>query len=424
MKKTAFFASVLFASSSLMFAELYPTRHELDIGLNLDATVSQNTFSVTELLVKELKINLTEMADAMDDDGLIFDMNLSPDFFVDITMAPQKGFGFFAGLDGSMRFSTGKGLWDLLGHGNARDEITSTFSVQGDMFLEAGTKVKFKTGRIGWTTKATYFVPVFYIPHSELKIETITSSPLYMFYAQGKYAFDVYSNFDLNKAFDEDLNFQGAGDLMSSISDDIMDLLSSGGISFELEGEYQLTNTFCMGVFTQIPVIAGKLKYKAPVDVSFNASVIPILDTVDNDDKEFEPEYDYDYSLGDTVKSEYKVRTPFRLGVEGAWRPFGDWCTFRPMLGLAVRNPFGEDYSSEHSIFMEYSLITELNVLWLLKMNFATLYHNQVYTQRFGFGLDLYVFELIANVGVSGASFTKSWNISGINANIGFKFGI
>ena len=93
------------------------------------------------------------------------------------------------------------------------------------------------------------------------------------------------------------------------------------------------------------------------------------------------------------------------------------------MLGFAVRNPFGDDYSAGHSTFLEYSLAAELNVLWVLKLNFATLYHNQVFTQRFGFGLNLYVFELVANVGASGASFTKSWDVSGLNANVGFRFG-
>ena len=409
-------------SASAAFAELYPTSRFVDIGFDAGATASQNVTGVTDLLVEKLTVNFTEIADAMDDNGLVFNLGLDTDFFIDINTGENKGFGFFVQTDGSATFSTGKGLWDFLGHGNAGKNISSKVAVQGDMFIETGVKAKFKTRRIGWTVKPSYYLPVFYIPHSKLDILVETQNASYMVNAHGTGDFTVYSNFDMGTVFDSDMKFQGVGDLTSSVTSDITALLSSGGVAFFVEGEYQLLRSLCVGAYADIPVVAGRLKYKNTVEANFTASVNPILDTIGTDDS-LEVKHSYDLKLLDTEEKTYKVRKPLRLGVEGAWRPFGDWCTFRPMVGIAARNPFGDDYNSEDNLFMEYMFGADITALYVLKFKLASIYRNQIFTQRFGFGLNLRVFELAVNIGSSGANFANSWSISGLAANVGLRFG-
>lgn len=422
MKKLLSITTLLTLSVSLSFAELHPSSRYVDIGTNVSARASQNLTGVTDLLVENLTINFTDIADSLDEDGLVFNAGLGTDFFIDINTGENKGFGFFFNTDGFATIGTGKGLWDFLGHGNRDTDLSSKVSVQGDLFLETGVKVKFKARRFGWTVKPTYYIPVFYIPKNVLKMDIETDDPAYMVHAYGSRDFTVYSSFDIGKAFDSDLKFQGAGEILSAFTDDITSVLSSGGFSVAVEAEYQLLNTFCAGVYAEIPVIAGTLDYKNTLEVDFDAYVSPILDNI-SEDKEIEHNVDYTYKLKDTEKKAYKVRKPLRLGFEGAWRPFGDWCTFRPILGIAARNPFGDDYSAENNLFVEYAFSTEITAFYVLKFNLESIYRNQVFTQRMGFGMNFRVFEFDVRVGSSGASFTKSWGISGLAAEVGLRLG-
>ena len=265
MKKTAII-TVLLTASSFAFAELHPASRYVDIGYDFNVSASQNVTGVTDLLVEELNVNFTELADSMDDDGLVFNTSAGPGFHIDVSPGENQRYGIFLNAESSMRFATGKGIFELLGHGNAAGNLTSTAAAQGEMFMQTGINVKFKYGRVGWTVKPVYFVPVFYIPRTEMNITVITNDKDYMAKAYGSTNVNIYSNFNLGSAFDSDFKFLGAGELFSAVGDDISSILSSGGIALNLEAEYQLLNTLCAGVYTEVPIIAGSLGYSARIE--------------------------------------------------------------------------------------------------------------------------------------------------------------
>ncbi|MCR5218968.1 hypothetical protein [Treponema sp.] len=422
MKKI--FSIILFSivSSLAAFAELRPSPRYLDIGTDLDFSFSQNTVGLTEIMVKNLEVDLTEMADAMSDDGLVFAFGTNANMYVDLNLGENKGFGFYLGFDGAGRFSTGKGLFEFLGYGNSDGSIDTSMSVQSEMFIDTGAKIKMKTGKFGWTFKPSYYIPVYYMPYTTMDMEVSTSEAGYTLKAYGSTDFAVYSNFDLRNVFDEDFSYLGTSEFMSSLGDDITTILSSGGISFGAECEYQLFNTLCVAAYTDIPIIPGRLRYKTSGHATLEATLGTVLDSASSDE-ELEKSWSKDVSLNDTEESSYSVRKPLRFGTEAAWRPFGSWCTFRPLLGVAFRNPWGDDFSKEESIFMEYELRAEMTILYFLKCNFATLYRNEVYAQQFGFGLNFRVFEMNVDFATCGADFSKTWSLSGLEAHVGLRCG-
>lgn len=424
MKKILSAVLISVLSSLTAFAQLRPASRYLDIGIDADFGFSQNTFGITEVLVEHLEVDLTEMADAMTDEGLVFAFGTEEKFFVNINTGDDKnkGFGFYLDVNGTGRFTTGKGLFDFLGHGNADGKISTALSAQSEMFIETGATIKTKIGKFGWTFKPAYYIPVYYLPYTKMSMDVSTEDAGYTLRAYGTAEYSVHSNFDLRKAFDEDFKYVGTSALMSALKDDAPAILSGGGISFGAECEYQLFNTLCVAAYTEVPVIAGRLKYKTAGSATVEATLGTVLDCVGTDES-LEKSWSKDLNLGETETSTYKVRTPFRLGVEAAWRPFGDWCTFRPLLGIAARNPWGDDFSKEESIFFEYELRAEMAVLYFMKFNFASLYRNEIFSQHFGFGLNFRLFELGVDFATCGADFAKTWSISGLEAKAGIRFG-
>ena len=190
--KKIFLISVFTALTSLSFAELYPTSRYVDIGFDTRVKASQNMTGVTDLLVEKLSLNFTEIADSMNDEGLVFNLGYGTDFFIDVNIGENKGFGLFVNTDGFATIGTGKGIWDLLGHGNGGENVSSKMSVKGDMFVETGIKAKFKTRKIGWTVKPSYYIPMYYIPYSKMDMIIETQSAAYMVNAYGKGDFTVY----------------------------------------------------------------------------------------------------------------------------------------------------------------------------------------------------------------------------------------
>lgn len=423
MKKSLLLFLTFTLFSSALSAELYKPSRIVDVGIDAQFGASQNVTGITDLLVKDLVINFTEIANSLDDDGLIFNVNTNEKFFVNINTGEYSGLGFYTTVSAAGRFSTGKGIFEFLGKGNSSGKINSTFAAQSDFFIETGASYKRKIRDLGFTFQAGYYMPVYYLPRTEMNVRVSTADTGYTVKAKGSADFNIYSNFDLSKAFNEDFEFSGTDDLFSAISADTASLLGSGGINLGIKSEYKLFSTLDTGAYLNVPIVPGRLKYKSKVKADFDAHVSTFLDSVGNDETEVDKDYNYSFKLGSTEKTSYKVSTPLRLGAESAWRPFGNWLTFRPSLGLAVRNPYGDDFKASDSIFAEYSLAADMRLLYVMNFHFASLYQNRVFAQEFGFGFNFRVFEICLNLASSSSSFAKSWTLSGVDASLGLRFG-
>ena len=175
---------------------------------------------------------------------------------------------------------------------------------------------------------------------------------------------------------------------------------------------------FCsfLVLFTRIPIVPGKLKYKAYKrywGVFEQKNALGLL----NETNSYTKEYGDDDAVYSRVTK--TVHRPFILGLEGAWRPFGKWCTILPKVNLAVRNP----YSDEAEVYGEYSLAADMRILNIIGLKVSTAYENLIYKHTFGFMLNTRIVEVDTGLQVRGADFEKSFGVTGLAAFVGVKFG-
>ena len=367
MKKLAVITAMALAAASA-FAELYPSSRYFEVGVDATVQIDQNTLSAGDILVENLVIDFSKYAQSMGEDGFVMNFAFSPKAFVNLN-TPLFSAGVFTDVKTSARVSTGKGLFEFLGYGNTSDTFGTTMSTQMESFVEVGAPVKFSFGSLKLRVTPTYYVPIVYVPRTEVPL-SVTMDDEHLFTAKTSANIDIYSLIDIvGLMFDENMAFLGPDALTESMqSPEVQDKIASSGGSTEVTSDHSL---------------------------KFNG----------------------------TTASDYSVCTPLRVGLEAAWRPFGKWLTFRPKFGLAARNPFGEDFDPKYSMFPEYSLSAEMRLLYILGLDFCTSYINQVYSQQFGLALNLRIAELDVKVATSGADFAKTWSLTGAQIMAGVRVG-
>ena len=163
-------------------------------------------------------------------------------------------------------------------------------------------------------------------------------------------------------------------------------------------------------------VIPGKLTHKASARYwayAYENNLLGILD--DTEDR------DYDWGHDDFTYSSASLNVfrPFRLGVEGLWRPFGNWSYFKFGIGMAARNP----YSGNAIIYPEGELSADFRILNILGFNFGAFYKNRVWTQKVGLTLNCHILEIDAFAGFRCADLSRSFNATGAAAGVSVKMG-
>ena len=426
MKKIGAFLITIFLTAGLGFAELYPTSRYVELGIDLTAGADENVMPISEILVKDLVIDFSKIADSLGDDGMVINGNGDADFFFNLNFGKKFSMGSFIDLDLSARLGMSKDLFELLGSGNEVDTpIVASVNAGMEMYAEIGAPVKINIGKFGIKVTPSYFLPIVYMPQPEATI-TATMKSDGTVTAEGVADFSVYSLFNMGTIFDSNFNFVGTSALLSSMTDtaSMFGLLQEGGIDLTAEVEYPLVKSLDVGIYTRVPVVQSKLKYVTSGTVTYTAALTQsLLESYTSGSSASFTTDGPTFSGVSFDESTYGVNRPFRLGAEGAWRPFGKWCTFRPLVGVAARNPFGEDFNWKTSVYPEYSLGVDMRFFYVIGLNFTTSYTEQIFAQTAGFTFNLRVFELDVKVASTSASFVDSWLLSGATAFVGIRAG-
>lgn len=426
MKKIGAFLITIFLTAGLGFAELYPTSRYVELGIDLTAGADENVMPISEILVKDLVIDFSKIADSLGDDGMVINGNGDADFFFNLNFGKKFSMGSFIDLDLSARLGMSKDLFELLGSGNEVDTpIVASVNAGMEMYAEIGAPVKINIGKFGIKVTPSYFLPIVYMPQPKAAITTTLKSDGTIT-AEGVADFSVYSLFNMGAIFDSNFNFIGASALTNSLTDtaNVFGLMQEGGFDLTAEVEYPLVKSLDVGVYTRVPVVQSKLKYVTSGTVTYNAALTQSL--LESYTSGGSVSYTTDGPTFSGVSfndNTYGVNRPFRLGAEGAWRPFGKWCTFRPLVGVAARNPFGDDFNWKTSVYPEYSLGVDMRFFYVIGLNFSTSYTKQIFAQTAGFTFNLRVFELDVKVASTSASFVDSWLLSGATAFVGIRAG-
>lgn len=400
-------------TAAAAFAELNPPCRKFEIGVDVNAGASNNYFDARDILTENVVFDLQKIAKEMPSGGLNLNAMFDADFFTAINASPKFRLTFFAGIDGTGFANVPEELFTLLAEGNTIGEsesmkVNASASVFADVGFTYRTEIKTSYGDFGLKFTPAYYLPIAFVPDVNATVNYSTSDTGAL-QANASAPVNIYSIIDLQQFIDSDAS-------SPDIQGQIADALACGGFDLAFEAEHRVLRSLDVGVFTRIPILPGYLKHKMTANVWATATYNNILGILDNTNSS-----DVDHGVDDFTYSEasYKIYRPFRLGVEGAWRPFGTWCTFRPGFAIVSRCP----YTSDAVWYPEYRLDAEFSLFNIVALNFGTAYQDQVFIQRVGFMLNTHVIQFNVQASLEGSDFVNSFGWGGFGAYAGVRIG-
>lgn len=415
-------------------AELYPEPRFVEFGTGVGFGADQNLFSLEDIFKETITLDFAKIYDRMERSnsaGMIMDAEFNPQFSFKLNF-PVFSAGLIVDMQTSTRFTVGKDLFYFLGYGNpGGSDISVTLKPGLQSFIVASTPVKLKFGRMRVKVSPTFFAPMAYIPYStaSLKATVSQNDGVYSISAKSE-SLDFYTLVDVGAFMDSERLAEMVSNPMLFASDIGQGIGKSLGFNLSAEVELPILRTFDAGAYITLPIVPGRLKYKSSVWVDYSIEDISLQNIMNSSGSEdgsgisfTMPEMGTHYGFSGFSPTSYSINMPFRLGVEGAWRPFGKWCTFRPIVGMAANNPFGKDFRWKESVYFEYGLVAELKILYVLNLSFSHRYMEQVYMNRIGLAFNFRLMELDVALATASPSFVSSWSLSGVNAMVGIKIG-
>ncbi len=414
MKKLLLTSLFVLLSVSLS-AELYKPHRVVEVGVDAEGGFSNNYLAATEILVKDLVIDLQKMSNDVPDSGWNIDLYGKEKNFLNINAGTAFRLGFSAGVEACGNLNLSHDFFDFLSSGySVGDTMKIDLDTYGDVFVTGSVSLGTRIKGLGIKLTPSYYVPVIYIPKTTGTV-SCTTNEAGEIVAHAQADFSVYSAFDLSRFLEGD-DYENVDD--TELNQQIQESLSNGGFDFLVELEYPLAGSrFELGAFARVPLLPGKVSYKASRSISadfYQSNFLGVL----NDESTSENSHDF----GEFTYSaeEKKVYRPMRLGLEAVWRPLGSWLEIRPMGACVIRSPYVAD---ERIIYPEYSLDANIKLKEILALSIGTAYLDQVFIQRAGFMLNARLFEVKTQLAMRSGSFDRSFMGAGLGAYLGVRMG-
>lgn len=406
-KRISFLFFVIF--SFPLFADLNAPVRSIEFGFDVCGGVSNSYLTVSQVLKEEIIVDLEEIATGIGDGGLVFDFASNFNTFFKI-QGKKHRFHFFLDLDASGYANIPHEVFDILGKGvMVGDNKSFSFQAYADAFMSLGFSYFRRSRDSAITITPTYYIPLLYV-------SDITANAHYSLSSSGKINAKAEADINLYSAINAEKIIDKTVDA-NDIKEELSEIVSNGGFDLGLSYERKIVRSFDASVYTRIPIVPGKLKYKAHTKIwaqAYETNALGLINETEDHD------YDYGKDEFDYSETNFKVFRPFRLGVEGIWRPFGDWSYFKPSIGFAVRNP----YIGPAIVYPEGGLVCDFRFFKIFGINFSTLYMNRVFSHRLGLFINMYFCEIDAFAGFRSGDFSTSFEASGVTAGITLKFGI
>lgn len=395
---------VLFTGLSCLFAErMVVPRRYVELGVDTQFGFSNNYFGLNHILTKNITFDLPKISSEMSDQGIIFDTNVAQNFWLDVNFGKMQ-FRFSEGIESNIQLNVFKGLIDFLAKGNKLNApLDFGGTANGSAYMFFDTTFGYDISGWRFSVRPAVFVPLVHARTKQISANFPNAE-------NGELSFDINIETDIYTGFDS-----------SNITEDFsadkllnMDK-ATPGFDIELSLEHQIVRTLQGQIFIRCPIVPGGLHYKANNKMTYTYSGPNVLTLIMGKSNEY-PEYTNNASYG---SDDIFVNRPFHTGIRGAWRPFGNWCTFRGMIGFGVENPF----SAEASGYMEFEAQADILLINIFGFTYTSSYHDKIFTQSLGIAFNFRVLELDFGIGVQGADFLKSFTGTGVIGAVGIKLG-
>jgi len=378
------------------------SRQRFEIGFDVGAGFDNDLLNMSDILKKDIVIDLGKLGSDVRDDGFNLNLGLLGGLFVNIKNinigSGVWDFGFFSGADGDLNFNVPKDLFTLLSKGNKKQHsFGGTISASGGIFANAGLRgsakyeVYGKNLRVG--VKPALFVPLAVIPKSGI-------------------------NYRLKS--EDDIHLTTSGQIaVYGIAADVMEgdsVQVQTGFDISLEGEYELFSFLDVGVtLSRIPIVPASMQNGMLVTLrDFNLDIYG-EDLIDGEKIDV-PDFKIDTKYGAGKKNIFR---PLRFDAYARYKPFETVPSFvvRPNMGFSVSINDGEGF---------FNIGAEAQIELLRNMfsfHVGTGLEESIWKQRLGLGFNVRAFELDLEAVFRSERFTGSFSGQGFGVNLGLRFG-
>lgn len=406
-----------------------------ELRMDVPVNISNNVFSMNDILVKDLVIDLRKIADTVPKTGLTAIMEVNPSIATNLNIL-GVGVGAKVGLNGFMKLNLSKGLFDFFGYGyKVGDTLDISLSPVVDLFAYAEVPVSFKVLRFKVGVTPSVFMPV----------ATLNDCK-----AGATFKNDADGNFAVNVDADINVYTSAIYDAMSGQAS--MDSISFGDyLGFDLAGYFEMPFFFedlDLRVDARIPIVPGKLDRK--INVKYNMEIKQNLMEMANPPAEPEkkPEDGKEPKPGDNNKpgetgkpsesgkpdepapaepemgqsipleNPFYINRPMKINAYAVYNPIG-FLTLVGGGGCGIRHPFGEGFY----MYPEYYFSATVSLFDILKATASTEYTDEMFKHQLTGVFNLRFFELDLGVSLQSGNFVQSFNMAGFGAKIGVVLG-
>ena len=362
----------------------------LEVKAGTGVGVSNNLFTASDLLVKDLVIDLTKLADNCPDDGMNFVVNADPTVEVNLNIA-KLHLGCSVGSEMYGKFDISKDLFNFVGKGNQVGEtLNLNFTADSEVFAYTQVDVGFDAKKFKLHVKPAVFVPVLATRGSGGTV-TFTNGVDGSINAAVNVNMDVYSPVDLQNP-------------QASVSD-INQLTKGYGFDLGAYLALPLSRSLSLDFDVRIPLAPGHIYKKSTVTshYSYDAKISEI-------------------SKGESVQenptftgyqdAELTIHRPLKFNVYLDKNLLGTLFNAHAGGGFGIRHPFSDDaqFYPEYYVGLTFSLID------LFKLGVSTQYTDQVFIHQLGTTFSLRFVQLDLGVSTQSSNFKKSFEGAGVGA--------
>lgn len=394
MKKIIFLLLSFLIFSTALFSKDFFDGRFLELKAGSNVSFSNNTYSLDQLFVQDLVIDLRDLADNVPASGFSVAGNASPLAALKFRIGGLS-LGLNAGVEMHEQMNIAKDLFDFLGYGN---EIGKTISVDVDnnldIFAFVNFDLAFEVKRFQIKVTPSFFAPLFATTGTVGTVSILNDS----------YG-NVIARLDANTGLYTTFN-------MEEKKFNVEDVVKSAGFDIAGQVNVPISEKLKLEAKTRIPIIPGRLNKMTLISGTFlmeaNALSMSDMTTYKN----------FDYA--NDLDASYQVNRPMKVNAYFDYKPMAKLLDIRAGFGLGINHPFTENTT----YYPEYYFGIDLNLLRMFTFKLSSEYTDKVYIHQFGFDFNVRFIELDVGISAQSNDFVKSFTGTGLGAYAFITLGI
>lgn len=406
--------SILLTSFILInsiFAKGFFDERYFEIRADVPIDISNNAFSLNEILVKDLVIDLKKISDEMPKSGFTTIVNLNPSISTNLNIAGFSA-GTRVGLNGYLKINLSKDIFEFLGYGyKGGDELNVELKPVVDLFAFAEVPVSFKISKYKFKVMPSVFLPIATVDNCTAKV-SLTN--------------DDDGNVSAQMVADLNLYTSPLFDILNG-TEDVSEINIQDSMGFDLGASFEmpLIEDLNLRIDGRIPLMPGRLynsvnmKYSYDFSTNLMETIMPgeLNDGTSSGETKNELS-DSGSPEGKKLEEPYYIHRPLKLNGYVIYNPVS-FVTLVAGGGLGIRHPFGDGFYC----YPEYYASVSVSLAKILKATVSTEYTDQLFRHQLMGTVNLRVFELNTGISLQSGSFLQSFNAAGFGAKIGVALG-